>query len=140
MSGLNATPKKGRRQAREWRPAFIAGLRNGGNVRAAALAAGVDRHTVYRAREASPEFAQEWADALEDACDILEAVATERAKASSDTLLIFLLKAHRPDKYRDTTVNKLEGNVTIRVEYDDHPATAAPVSRPAADLPRGAAL
>jgi hypothetical protein len=136
VSSVNATPKKGRRQAREWRPAFIAGLRNGGNVRAAALAAGVDRHTVYRAREASPEFAQEWTDALEDACDILEAVATERAKASSDTLLIFLLKAHRPEKYRDQVLNKFDGNVTLRILDDDDDADRPPaqaLSRAAGD-------
>lgn len=102
MSAINATPKKARKQAREWKPAFLRALANGGNIRAAALAAGVDRHTVYRARAASAEFAKEWDAALEDACDILEAVATERAKASSDTLLIFLLKAHRPEKYRET--------------------------------------
>jgi hypothetical protein len=128
MTTVNATPKKARKQAREWRPAFIAALRNSGNIRAAAQAAGVDRHTVYRARETSPDFAAEWDSALEDAIDVLEATARQRAQASSDTLLIFLLKAHRPDKYRETTVNKLEGNVTIRIEYDDADPAPAPVT------------
>lgn len=34
--------------------------------------------------------------------DHLEDVARERALADSDTLLIFMLKANRPAKYRDT--------------------------------------
>jgi hypothetical protein len=122
------TPKKKRRQASEWRPAFIAALRNSGNVRASCHAADVSRETVYNHREASAEFRADWDSALEDAIDVLEATARQRAQASSDTLLIFLLKAHRPDKYRETTVNKLEGNVTIRIEYDDADPAPAPVT------------
>ena len=38
---------------------------------------------------------------LAEAVDILEAAAWTRAKADSDTLLIFLLKAHRPAMYRE---------------------------------------
>jgi hypothetical protein len=38
---------------------------------------------------------------MQDACDILEGHARARAIASSDTLLIFLLKAHRPEVYRE---------------------------------------
>lgn len=92
------TPKK----ADEWRPVFLATLRDSGNVRAACKQAGITRKTVYQHREQSKEFAAQWAEAMEDAIDVLEAVALQRAKATSDTLLIFLLKAHRPDKYRDT--------------------------------------
>lgn len=93
------TPKK----ATEWRPIFLRVLRNSGNVRAACTAAGITRQAAYKAREGSTEFAEAWADAVEDAVDGLEAVAIERARRSSDTLLIFLLKAHRPAKYRETS-------------------------------------
>ena len=37
---------------------------------------------------------------LEDAVDLLEEEARRRALAGSDLLLIFLLKAHRPQMYR----------------------------------------
>jgi hypothetical protein len=85
----------------EWRPAFLAALRNSGNVRAACQAAKVSRKTVYQWRERSAEFKAQWDDALDDAIDILEAEAWRRARQMSDTLLIFLLKAHRRELYGD---------------------------------------
>jgi hypothetical protein len=78
-------------------------FRDTSNVRAASSACGISRMTAYRLRDRDPEFAREWQEAEDDACDLLEAVARERASNGSDTLLIFLLKAHRPAKYRETT-------------------------------------
>ena len=92
------TPKKG---AGEWRPPFLAALRSSGNIRASCQAAGVSRKVAYAHRQKWPEFRKQWNDALEDAVDLLEAEARRRAMQSSDTLLIFLLKAHRPDKYSE---------------------------------------
>lgn len=94
------TPKK-KRSAGEWRPVFLATLRNSGNVRAACEKAGIARKTAYDHKDRSPEFAAQWDEAIQEACDILEAAAFRRATASSDTLLIFLLKANRPAKYRE---------------------------------------
>lgn len=88
----------------DWRDRFCAALANTANVRAACQAAGKNRAAVYRVRKEDPEFAARWKDALDDACDVLEAVARQRATApakASDLLLIFLLKAHRPDVYRE---------------------------------------
>lgn len=96
------TPKK--RSTGDWRPAFLAALRNSGNVRASCQAAGIGRSVAYDQKEDDPIFAKAWADAMEDACDALEAAAQARAMTSSDTLLIFLLKAHRPEKFREPTV------------------------------------
>src|SRR3546814_693854 len=66
-----------------------------------------------------PGFAAEWADALEAAIDALDAEARRRAldgvevphfhqgrvagtvRKYSDSLLMFLLRAHRPDRYRE---------------------------------------
>jgi hypothetical protein len=92
------TPKK----ADEWRPVFLNTLRNTGNVRASCQAAGITRQVAYAHRSSAKEFAAQWDEALQDAIDGLEAVAINRARTSSDTLLIFLLKAHRPEKYRET--------------------------------------
>lgn len=84
-----------------WQPAFLAAFRNSGNVRASCLAAGATRQTVYALRRNDADFAAAWMVAEEEAIDVLEAEARRRAMGTSDTLLIFLLKAHRPDKYRE---------------------------------------
>ena len=93
------TPKK--RPASEWRPIFLATLRNTANVRLAAQAAGIARPYAYAAREQSAEFRAQWDEAMAEAIDVLEAAARKRALESSDTLLIFLLKSHRPEVYRE---------------------------------------
>jgi hypothetical protein len=85
-----------------WRERFIEVLSNTCNVRAACQAAGVNRATAYRLRERNEGFAKRWDEALQEGVDVLEAVAWRRANESSDLLLIFLLKAHRPEKYRET--------------------------------------
>jgi hypothetical protein len=95
------TPKKTRVKALRWRPAFLATLRNTANVRESCLVAGINRDTAYHARKQSAEFRQQWDVALQDACDILETEARRRALEISDTLLIFLLKSHRPEVYRE---------------------------------------
>jgi hypothetical protein len=92
------------------------------NVRAACDAAGVSRPVVYAHRARSQEFAAAWDVALEDACDRLEMIALERARSVSDTLLIFLLKAHRPAKYRErwqASAEASEAGVRVVVEVVD---------------------
>lgn len=90
-----------RRDAGEWRPVFLARLRATGTVRMACRAAGISRTTAYDWREADEDFARDWDEAIEDATDALEAAARARALSGSDKLLMFLLKAMRPDKYGD---------------------------------------
>lgn len=121
MTRQNLTPEKRQRRpsADEWRPAFLAALRNSGNVRASCQAAKISREAAYSARANAPEFAAEWDSALEDAIDVLEATARQRAQASSDTLLIFLLKAHRPEKYRETTRQEISGPGGGPVQHAD---------------------
>ena len=85
----------------DWGETFLAAYRESGVVSLAAHAAGVDRTTPYARRKADPAFAQAWADAEEQATDVLVAEARRRALDSSDALLIFLLKSHRPAIYRE---------------------------------------
>jgi len=126
-----ATPKKAKRTAGEWRPLFLAALRNSGNIRAACQAAGIDRPKAYNHRDKDPAFAAAWQEALEDAVDVLEAVARQRALEMSDTLLIFLLKSHRPEKYRETFRHQVTdgqgGPLRLQVEVvsDRDPAPPA---------------
>lgn len=108
-----------------WQVLFLTELRKCGNVRAACYKAKIERSTAYKARKGDDAFAEQWKDALDDAIDDLEAEAWRRAHngnaryvfykgepvqvdgkyliehEQSDTLMALLLKAHRPDKYRE---------------------------------------
>ena len=114
-----AAPKKLRKTGNDWRPKLLKALAETGNITDACRRAGITRDTFYRHRHEDPAFAAAAADALEVAVDNLELEARRRAEKGcekpvfykgreiariteySDTLLIFLLKAHRPEKYRE---------------------------------------
>jgi hypothetical protein len=101
------------------RDLFIRTLADSGNVSHAAQKVGINRRTAYHWRKSDAEFRLEWDHAIETAVDALEAEARRRAmdgveetqyyrgepsgvlRKYSDALLILLLKAHRPDKFRD---------------------------------------
>ncbi len=101
---------------------FLDKLRDNGNVRLACKAAGVPRSTAYRWRTKFKTFADEWDEALEDACDILEGIAWKRAvSGQSDRLLMFLLKAHRPDRFASRSKQEVDvtsGGERITTEPD----------------------
>lgn len=104
------TPKKKAR--------FIEEYRERGNVLLSAKAACVGRALVYYWLSADPKFQDDFNEAREEATDTLEEEARRRAvdgvetpfntkdetiylQKYSDTLLIFLLKANRPAKFRE---------------------------------------
>ncbi len=66
----------------------------------AAEAARVSHIYVYKVRKKSPRFAEAWDRALEIGTEELEK-ARRRGLATSDTLLIFLLKGRRKDVFGD---------------------------------------
>jgi hypothetical protein len=87
-------------------------------VRVACEIAGVSRATAYRTRGEVKQFARQWDEAIKEACDRLEQEAWRRGVAGverpvtvagerevireySDRMLEMLLKAHRPEKYRE---------------------------------------
>ena len=98
----DVTPRK----KGDWRWKFLDYLSRSSCVNEACLAAGVNRRRVYRHRERFPKFRKAWDEALVIATEALEAEARLRAFDRSDpasaTLMIFLLKAHKPDKYRES--------------------------------------
>lgn len=99
------------RARRQWEPAFLRSLAAGSSVTAAASAVGISRQEVYRMRREEPEFATDMDDAREEGADTLEDVAYQRAtEGGSDLLLIFLLKAKRPEIYREQV--RVEGGVS----------------------------
>lgn len=81
--------------------AFLDALATGLSIAGAARAAGLGRQTVYDWRNADSDFAARWDSAIEEGTDHLEDVAIRRAEESSDTLLIFMLKGRRGEKYAD---------------------------------------
>lgn len=116
------------------RERFLATLRESGNVSQAARAAGISRRCAYDHKNADEDFAAEWEEAEESASDDLERIAWERAagwkdEASgkyvySDRMLELLLKARRPDKFKERAAHEHTGedggplNISI-VRYGD---------------------
>ena len=86
-----ATP----RIAQAQKDSFIEAFRNSGIISVGARAAGINRRRHYEWLENDPGYAKDYAEAVEDAADALEAAAVQRAtreKNPSDTMLIVLLK------------------------------------------------
>lgn len=125
------TPKK------EWKERFLDALSKSPNVSEAARAAGYTRQRIYQLRDEDKEFAKEWEDALRQSTDRAEGELYRRAvrgitkkvfyqdrqidtiREYSDTLLIFLLKSHKPEVYRETVRNEMAGETVLRVLYSD---------------------
>lgn len=86
------------------------------NISKAIKAAAIGRTLAYKWRKEDTAFAQEWENAYQNAVDNLESVAWSRAqrrKAPSDILLIFLLKAHRPERFTDKVNHEHMGKIEI---------------------------
>jgi len=79
-----------------------------GNITLAAQGAGVGRRTVYGWRAKDTDFAAAWDAALEIGGEALEDEARRRAMESSDTLLIFMLKALKPHIYNRAPIQAPE--------------------------------
>jgi len=133
------------RPPRDARAVFLDHLRKTANVSESAQIAMRDRRTFYQWRDKEPEFALAWDDALDDATDALEGEARRRAlhgheeyvvsmgqivldpktgeplmqKRFSDALTTLLLKAHRPEKYRERHEVRNTGTIGITITSDD---------------------
>ena len=97
---------------------FLEELTDTVNVTLACRRAGIPRRTAYDWRESDAPFARKWDAALEEGIDLLEAELHRRAfegverpitykgeqvgtwRYYSDSLAMFLLRAHRPERYR----------------------------------------
>ena len=96
---------------------FLERMRQSGNVYLSCRAAGVPRRTVYNWRARWKTFADEWADAKDDAVDKLDAEAWRRAtEEQSDRLIMFLLQAHRPDVYNPRQRIEHSGEAAFKIE------------------------
>jgi hypothetical protein len=115
-----------------WKRVFIGALAKIPNITYACRTAHVTTPTAYARREKDPQFRADWEVALNAGIERLEQASYERAtegvprgvwmktksgrikrvetvREYSDTLAIFLLKAHKPDKYRETLRQEIGG-------------------------------
>ena len=106
-------------QQKKDKAAFLDALAETANVTWACKVANIPRRTAYEWRDADSVFADGWEQAVELGTDALEDEAIRRGHAGvdkpvyqggekvgtvreySDTLLIFMLKARRPDKFKE---------------------------------------
>lgn len=106
---------------------FFDALRDGKSVTASAADVGYARRSVYEWREADEEFRKAMDEAVEEGTDRMEDEAHRRAvhgtekpvyqggkhvgsvREFSDTLMIFMLKSRRPEKYKDRVANEHSG-------------------------------
>lgn len=114
---------------------FLETLRKTCNVTLASQAAGITSGTAYKHKQIDALFAERWDEALQEGIDLLEAEAHRRAfqgveediyyqgavcgtvRKYSDSLTQFLLKAHRPDKYRERSQvdQNVSGGMSLQV-------------------------
>lgn len=125
------------------RARFLEALAATCNVSKACRLSRVARNSVYDWRDHDPVFAAQWAEALDRGGEVLEDEAVRRAKDGlrkpvyqggklvghvreySDTLLIFLLKGAKPNKYGERVEHRgklaLTVNVLDEILGDDDP-------------------
>lgn len=126
------------REKRSWEDSFLKELARAGNVSAACRKVKISRTIAYELREQATDFAELWAEAIETATDGLEQEAYRRAvkgvrkptgwykgvpggyvQEYSDTLLVLLLKANRPEKFRENVDITSGGDkLTFRVKLN----------------------
>lgn len=130
-----------RQQSQRHKGLFLKHFAEYGNVTAAAKAAGVERNTVYVWQERDDQFVAAFREAEIMATETLEQEARRRAVEGvekqrrvfdnrgnlideyteyqySDTLLIFLLKARAPEKYRDRIGVEHSGSINTDTDLD----------------------
>jgi hypothetical protein len=102
----------------DWKLRFIVALREHGVIKFACEAAGITRQTALTHKKNDKTFAEDWEAAIEEATDILEKIAINRAAEKSDALLMFLLRGNRK-KYADRreveTKMQIDGGVRLKL-------------------------
>lgn len=124
--------------------AFLAAFAKTGNISVAAQAANVDRTTAWYWRK-DPEFRAKFREARRESVEYMEAEALRRAMHGtrrpifqggkkvgeelvySDPLLMFLLRAAKPKKYRENLSHEISGRGggPVQVQARALPATDA---------------
>ncbi len=111
---------------------FLDVLRTTGNISASARAANISARSAHSLKAQDAEFSQEWDHAKDESIDELEAVLRKRAiegvekpiyyagkecgiqRSYSDSLGMYILKAHRGDGLQGTDNKSKDDNQTSR--------------------------
>jgi hypothetical protein len=102
-------------RTKQQRMAFLAALGQGYSVTFAGNEAGLARAALIAWRAEDDDFAQAWDAAVEAGTDLLEDLARDRVATGGDSLLMFLLKSRRPDKYRERHDHQVDAGVASGV-------------------------
>lgn len=103
-------------KAAQQRRLFLEAIAKGLSVSSACRAAGVGRATPYRWRKGNKVFARAWDEAEQDGVDKLEDRALQLAHAGDAKLVMFLLKAKRPEKYRESVNHNHAGGFDVNLD------------------------
>jgi hypothetical protein len=121
------------RQSGQRKKVFLEHFRVQGNISRTCRAIGLNRSTVYEWQETDDQFVHDFRQAEIEATETMEAEAYRRAvegtakpvfhqgaqcgtvQEYSDTLLIFMLKARNPAKYRERHDGAPDGQQAVKV-------------------------
>jgi hypothetical protein len=133
MSAQSAQRKKksGRAKDATDTERLLKAIREHGSIIGGAEAAGWGRRTVYEHIAADLEFAGAVKDVFDASTDRLEERLYERAMERSDTAAIFLLKARRPEIYRELP----RGEALEELRKEERRKVEAEVQREIASMP-----
>lgn len=116
---------------------FLEALSQTANVTDACRRCEIARSGAYLWRDENPDFAAAWEEAIERGIDALEDEATRRAhegrlepvfyqgvecgqvRKFSDGLLMFLLRARRPERFKERQSLEHAGEMTLRAVLDE---------------------
>lgn len=90
--------------------AFCAAFAVCGTIRHAAEKSGVGRTSHFTWMQESPAYRNAFAEAYEDAGDNAEFEMRRRGFAGSDRLLLEIVRAHKPEKYRQRVDTRIAGH------------------------------
>lgn len=100
----------------DWKPPYLAALREMPVVAHACKAVGIERSTAYRAREADEDFAKAWDEAMEEGVDRAEQEAFRRGVVGFEEPVIDKGRlAYQYERYLDE-----EGVEHYRIRLDEH--------------------
>lgn len=110
-----------------WVYLFLERYSQTGNVMESCKYAGVSRQRIVDHKHKHPDFLKAMEDAGKDAADMLMLVAWNRAIRYSDSVLIQLLRAHFPEKFKPETQPPTLVSIQLR-PYDYASSVAGIVS------------
>jgi hypothetical protein len=93
----------------DWKPPYLAALREIPVVAHGCKAVGIERSTAYRAREADEDFAKAWDEAMEEGVDRAEQEAFRRGIVGFEEPVIDKGRvAYRYERYEEEDVNGIK--------------------------------